>query len=54
MEINPDKKIKGNFYLFIYYLVGTLLLEPHSQSILQWLFWGWSLINYFLPACLEP
>jgi hypothetical protein len=26
---------------------GTLLLEPHLQSILFWLFWRWGLTNYF-------
>jgi hypothetical protein len=25
--------------------VDTLLLEPHFQSILLWLFWRWSLLN---------
>jgi hypothetical protein len=25
---------------------GTLLLEPHLQSILLWLFWRWGLKNY--------
>jgi hypothetical protein len=28
---------------------STLLLEPHLQSILCWLFWRWGLMNY----CLE-
>jgi hypothetical protein len=26
---------------------GALLLEPHLQPVLLWLFWGWSLMNYF-------
>jgi hypothetical protein len=26
---------------------GILLLEPHLQSILLWLFWKWSLVNCF-------
>jgi hypothetical protein len=25
---------------------GNLLLEPHLQSILRWLFWRWGLLNY--------
>jgi hypothetical protein len=28
---------------------GALLLEPHLQSILLWLFWRWDLANY-LPG----
>jgi hypothetical protein len=27
--------------------VGALLLEPHLQSILLWLFWKWGLPNCF-------
>jgi hypothetical protein len=30
-------------------LRGALLLEPHLQSILLWLFWRWDLENY-LPG----
>jgi hypothetical protein len=44
------------FYLFFWWdwgltsglhtcKVGTLLLEPHLQSILLWLFWRWGLEN---------
>jgi hypothetical protein len=25
---------------------GALLLKPHLQSILLWLFWRWDLVNY--------
>jgi hypothetical protein len=31
------------------YKAGTLLLEPHLQSIWLRLFWRWSLVNY-LPG----
>jgi hypothetical protein len=27
---------------------GAVLLEPHLQSILLWLFWRWGLLNYLL------
>jgi hypothetical protein len=30
-----------------------LLLKPHFQSILLWLFWRWSLVNLFAWAGLE-
>jgi hypothetical protein len=33
--------------------VGALPLEPHLQSILLWLFWRWSFMNYF-SVQLEP
>jgi hypothetical protein len=47
----------GFIYLFIYLFkwwlhackADTLLLEPHLQSILLWLFWRWGLTNY-LPG----
>jgi hypothetical protein len=28
------------------YKAGTLLLDSHLQSILLWLFWRWSFVNY--------
>jgi hypothetical protein len=36
--------------------VGALLLEPHLQYILLWLFWGWGLVNYLsgLALNLDP
>jgi hypothetical protein len=30
------------------YKAGALLLEPHLQSILLWLFWKWS-VTHHLP-----
>jgi hypothetical protein len=38
------------------YKAGTLLLEPHFQSILLWLFWRWGLVNYLprLASNLDP
>jgi hypothetical protein len=32
----------------------TLLLEPHLQSILLWLFWRWGSLKLFASASLEP
>jgi hypothetical protein len=29
------------------YKAGILLLKPHLQPILLWLFWKWGLENYF-------
>jgi hypothetical protein len=32
---------------------GALLLEPHLQSILLWLFWRWGLLNYLPRLALN-
>jgi hypothetical protein len=32
---------------------GPLLLEPHLQYILFWLFWSWGLLNYLSRLALN-
>jgi hypothetical protein len=58
--------LKFIFILFIYFLLklglnkglhackaGALMLGPHLQSILFWLFWRWGLLNYFPRLALN-
>jgi hypothetical protein len=33
---------------------GTLLLAPHLQFIVLWLFWRWGSCELFAQACLKP
>jgi hypothetical protein len=33
---------------------NTLLLEPHLQSVLLWLFWEWGSPKLFAQAGFEP
>jgi hypothetical protein len=60
--------LKYIFFLFQYFFwwdwglnselcickAATLLLEPHLQHMLLWLFWRWGSLELFALAGLEP